>query len=140
MSDSSAHSSGGLLTSVRLASIEQGLRPAGGNPCRLGAPFQRRRPRRAGDAPGGGGPDGSRFPRSVGRAGFASRRRQLLARAPEQPLLSVVVLPGQAVGWYSPKTSRIAPQTSPIEQESLSARRIGGSRFSSPRQAARSSY
>ena len=34
---------------------------------------------------------------------------------------------------YSPKTSRIAPQTSPIEASAASAARIGCSRLPSPR-------
>ena len=36
----------------------------------------------------------------------------------------------QISGWYSPKTSRSAPQTSPTLALSLSAWRIGGSRLS----------
>ena len=36
---------------------------------------------------------------------------------------------------YSPNSSRMTPQTSPIEARSLSAARIGSSRFASPLQA-----
>src|SRR5580692_840963 len=45
----------------------------------------------------------------------------------------------QNVGAYLPKTSCIAPQTSPKEQRSFKACRIAGSRFSDPRATPRSS-
>src|SRR3954469_6568108 len=45
---------------------------------------------------------------------------------------------GQA-SWYSPNSSRMTPQTSPIVAFPLSAARIGTSRFPSPRATARSS-
>ena len=41
----------------------------------------------------------------------------------------------QNVGAYFPKTSCIAPQTSPIEQRSFSAWRMNGTRLSLPRAA-----
>jgi hypothetical protein len=51
----------------------------------------------------------------------------LISMVVRWPLIGVLVSAlsasrrGQSLGWYSPKTSRIAPQTSPIEQRSRSA-------------------